>query len=135
MTSSLLGKECEAIAHDRDTHEWCFDFQGGLCLRVASPWRMMSDGRIAIGWQDDGQQFGLPAPIDAVEVINSLVRGRPVSDSTLDESSGDLSIVFEGGPVLQVFNSSSGYEGWQLFGPGGKTLVGLGGGSVAEHGD
>ncbi len=128
--ADLHGRECQTVSSDEETHEWCFTFGDGMTLRVAAPWRIMSDGRIALGWEDHGQLFGRAAPMDAPKLAASLICDTEVVTPQVDGESGDLSIVFENGRLLQVFNSSCGYEGWQMFGPGKRTVVAQGGGAV-----
>ena len=103
-------------------------------LRIASPWRLISDGRIALGWEDHGQLFGRSAPLDAPQIAASLIRETTVVEAEIDDSSGDLSILFENGRILQVFNGSCGYEGWQVFGPGSRAVIAQGGGNVETLG-
>ena len=46
---------------------------------------------------------------------------------------GDLKVVFEGDTTLELFNNSSGYEGWNAVayhGTGSNFLIAQGGGTV-----
>lgn len=45
---------------------------------------------------------------------------------------GDLELRFGRDWTLQVFNDSSGYQGWQLTGPGDRQVIALGGGGVVD---
>ena len=128
----LHGRECQAVSPDEETHEWCFTFGDGMALRVAAPWRIMSDGRIALGWEDHGQSFGLDAPMVAATLAASLICDTEVVTTQVNGESGDLSIVFDNGRLLQVFNGSCGYEGWQMRGPGNRTVVAQGGGTIVN---
>jgi hypothetical protein len=114
---------------DGDTQEWVFSFSGQLSLRIASPWRMVSDERIVVGFEDDGHQFGLKAPMDAEERIRQSVQSKEVTAATFNQY-GDLEVRFGRDSTLQVFNHSAGYEGWQLHGPGNRYIVAQGGGRV-----
>lgn len=113
-----------------ETREWCFTFRDEIALRVASPWRLMAGGRIELGWQDHGQLFGLAKPLDGPARAASLIGGAEVESAEICSSSGDLAITFMNGSELQVFNGSCGHEGWQLRGPGTRTVVCQGGGNV-----
>lgn len=113
-------------------NNWVFDFGEGCMLSVGSPWRIRDGNRIRLGDCDHDQQFGLPAPVDAELAACDLLKGRAVCDLVLAEGTADLTIEFEGGLRLEVFNNSSGYEGWQLAAPGGRLLVALGDGDVAR---
>ena len=82
--------------------------------------------------EDAGQWFGLPAPLDATGRLNTLLAGRSVASATVGDL-GDLAVRFGDDATLEVFNASTGYEGWQLFGPGARLLVAQGGGDVVER--
>jgi hypothetical protein len=129
--SHLHGQTLAATAFDRDTDAWVFTFSGGCALRVAAPWRMVSQTHIAVGHEDDGQWFGLKQPFDAREHITGAVAGQKVTEALVKEF-GDLDLRFSSGSTLQVFNSSSGFEGWQLYGPGERHVVAQGGGRVVD---
>jgi len=129
--SHLHGQKLDGIALDADTHEWVFTFGGHCALRVAAPWRMVSAGHVVVGYQDDGQWFGLNTRFDARERITHAVAGQQVTKASVNEF-GDLDLCFGSVSALQVFNGSSGYEGWQLFGPGERYVVAQGGGRVGD---
>ena len=130
----LLGTRFDSVALDDESHEWVFSFERQLALRVASPWRIRDGGgRIALGWEDHGQQFGYPSPVDGEARALSLLGGSPIIAADADEASADLSVRTEGGAELQVFNASAGYEGWQLCGEGSGIIVGIGGGGMADY--
>lgn len=129
--SHLEGCELEAVSHDSECHEWVFAFEGNITLRVSAPWRIAAGGEIHLGFEDDGQLFGLPAPLDAQERLGELAIGRRV-DFVRAASRGDLVVDFDGDTSLEVFNASAGYEGWTLHGPGKRWIVGQGGGKIVE---
>ena len=129
----LAGTRFESVVRDEECHEWVFSFEHPLALRVASPWRIRDgDGRIALGWLDHGHRFGLPSPVNGEARALSLLGGSTIIAAEADDASGDLSVRTEGGAELQLFNASSGYEGWQLCGEGGRTIVAIGGGGTAD---
>ena len=129
--SHFKGCELQAARHDTECHEWVFAFTGEITLRVSAPWRITAGGEIRLGFEDDGQLFGLPAPLDAQERLGELAIGRRVG-SVRAASRGDLVVVFDGETSLEVFNASAGYEGWALHGPGNRWIVGQGGGKIAK---
>lgn len=100
--------------------------------RTAMPWPMLAEGRVAVAGGDHGQQYGLPAPVDARAQATLLLGGRQVRGVSLAEGSSELEIRWEGGVALRTFNDSSGYEGWDLCGPGGGRWVCQGGGAVCR---
>ena len=85
----------------------------------------------AVAGADHGLRFGLKRPVDAAARAMELLRGRPIVALSGDSLSGDLIVDFGDGRLLQVFNGSSGHEGWTLAGESGRLLVGLGGGGIA----
>jgi Family of unknown function (DUF6188) len=129
---SILGRSLRSVCRDDETDQWIFDFGEGLCLQVAAPWRLTKSGSIALGHCDHRQKFGLPQPVDAERAFCDLVKDQVVLDAVIANGSADLSIDFGAGIRFEVFNNSSGYEGWQLNLPGGRVLVGQGGGNVVE---
>jgi hypothetical protein len=90
-----------------------FQFGDRRTLRVDCPWRIIRNQQIAHGYEDDGRQFGLPAPVDGEKRSLHLLFRRSISNVALRVDSADLSIEFEGGARLELFNASSGYEGWE----------------------
>src|SRR5262245_30578611 len=129
--SHLHGQTLLATAFDRETDAWMFTFSGGCTLRVATPWRLVSQDHIVVGHRDDGHLFGLKKPVDARERVAAGVAEQEVNEALIS-SFGDLELHFGSSSTLQVFNSSSGYEGWQLYGPGERYVVALGGGGVVD---
>jgi hypothetical protein len=132
--SHLHKRHLEAVRHDADSHEWVFSFSGGVVLQVSAAWRVRKGGRVGAGWRDHGQLFGLAAPVDLPDRLRSLVASGVVATASHD-SAGDLAVQFENGSVLEVFNDSTGYEGWGLHGPGKRWVVAQGGGHVVESSD
>jgi hypothetical protein len=121
---------CVSVTYDAETLEWVFGFGPGVSLRVAAPWRIVGSGRIALGHDDHGQRFGRPRPVDGAATATALLRGRPVKAFSISAISADASVDFGDGLLLQVFNSSSGYEGWTLSDMEGRLVIAQGGGSV-----
>jgi hypothetical protein len=129
--SHLHGQTLSDVSFDPDTQQWVFTFTGQRALRVGAPWRLVFEGRIVIGCEDDGHLFGLERPVDAKERFARAVAGQEVTEAAVNNV-GDLDLRFHSGSTLQVFNVSCGYEGWQLFGPGGRFVVAQGGGRVVD---
>jgi hypothetical protein len=87
-------------------------------------------GAIALGSVGDRQQFGLPMPIDAQAIAGKLLSGRRVTAAEVRPESSDLVLQFDGERRLELFNNSSGYEGWTSSGPDGKQTIAQGGGGL-----
>jgi hypothetical protein len=132
LLRQLLGRALESAAYDSRSQAWTFVFSGPVALTVSAPWRAVVGETITLGWEDQGQVFGLPAPVVARERLGPLLGGKV--EGARVEARGDLSIHFAPQGELQVFNASCGYEGWQLDGPGGEWVVAQGGGRVVSGG-
>ena len=129
---SLRGHRCRAVTFDAATEEWIFDFGNDTVLQVASPWRVIVAGKIRLGWRDHGQRFGLPLPVDGASEATKLLGGLEVDSARVSAETADLVISFGSTCRLEVFNGSSGYEGWTLNAPGGELFVAQGGGQLAR---
>ena len=75
-----------------------------------------------------------PAPVDAEAIAGELLGGREVIAAEIKPETADLVLTFEGERRLELFNNSSGYEGWTLNGSDGRRLIAQGGGTVVELG-
>jgi hypothetical protein len=96
-------------------------------LSTQSQWRLLSQNAILLTSEDDGQQYGLPEPVDAVARIRELLESRVVSKVEVDQASADFNIYFDNETVLQIVNLSSGYEAWTLDSEGDFLMVGRNG--------
>jgi hypothetical protein len=86
--------------------------------------------RIQLGSCDHGQKFGLPEAVDAGRKALELLREQVIESVAITPVSSDLRICFQGGAVLEFFNHSSGYEGWNVSNQEGQVIA-LGGGELA----
>jgi hypothetical protein len=126
-----LGHECSVV--ERYENLWRFRFGQAGGLDAYCPWRIVTDGRIAFSDEDEGQQFGLPAPIDGQAKASELLSNRRVVDVRISDVSGDLTISLEGSTTIELFNNSSGYEAWLAHVNGEKSkqsVVAQGGGQI-----
>ena len=89
----------------------------GTKLR-ADYWRVIKDGRASISSFDHKQQYGLPAPIDAVELLTKELQGQLVTDARHETETGDLLLWFTNNIKCQLFNFT-GYEIWEINFPDG----------------
>jgi hypothetical protein len=130
LKSHLVGRHCSIERREAD---WAVSLDGGGSISLPVPWRLVADGRIALADRDDGQQFGLPAPLDGQAEANRLIEGRAITNVSIDPETADLAVRFEGSVRLDAFNYSAGYEGWHINLPpehGGMWVIALGGGDV-----
>ncbi len=128
----VRGLAFEDVVYDAETHEWVFRFGRDTSLRVAAPWRITGSGRIELSHEDHGQRFGLPRPVDGIATAMALLGGRRVNEFSVASLSADATIDLGDGYQLQIFNSSSGYEGWTLSDVGGRQIIAQGGGHLVE---
>lgn len=128
IRDALVGRRCTALTYF-GLNSWRFDFEEQTRLDVRCPWRIVANDRIALGNVDHEQQFGLPKPIDAIHEVSSLLKGRVVM-ATVRKGTADLVIEFANRTFLEVFNSSSGYEGWECSSKNGLLAIALGGGEI-----
>lgn len=108
---------------------WVFQFGNGVVLSTQSQWRLLSQDAILLTSEDDGQQYGLPEPVEAVARIRELLENRVVARAAVDQASADFTIYFDNGTVLQIVNLSSGYDAWTLNSEGDFIMVGRNGSS------
>ncbi|HEX3651522.1 MAG TPA: hypothetical protein VHU18_01720 [Rhizomicrobium sp.] len=125
----LVGRKLSGV--QKREYDWVFEFGTAVALTAECPWRILTSG-IAFTDSDDGQQFGLPAPLDGVRESLRLLSGRQVQSVSTHSVTGDLAVAFEDGTTLELLNLSSGYEGWQLD-CGTVHIVAQGGGEVVTY--
>lgn len=113
----------------RFEHAWGFSFSSGN-LTTESHWRVVSGGRLLLTSDDDGQQFGLPEPVDTEAAAQAALVGGRVCAVELDVATADLRIAFEDGFRLEVISTSAGYEAWRLNTPG--SCIVANGGRLSE---
>jgi hypothetical protein len=132
-TLAVLDWLCEHrfLSLTRRAYDWLFAFDGDVSLRVACLWRLIEAGHIRFTSQDDGQQFGLPAPVNAASEINSRLASASIKSVELEPALLDFEIRFSSGHVLQIIPDSSGDEAWELW-DGKSSFIAGGGGDLTE---
>lgn len=129
LLKSLKGASIKDIPDLEADNAWHFGFTvGGLAVQC--PWRVVSGGRIALGSVDHNQKFGLLEPVNGVARVSKLLKGKAVEGVKIHDLTSDLTIQFTDDLRLDVFNNSSGYEGWQYCDLQGLELVAQGGGRL-----
>jgi hypothetical protein len=113
-------------------NSWSFAFEGRLGLNIQCPWRIVNEHGIALADEDNAQLFGRDTPVVGATVAMELLHGKPITRLVITDKTGDLVVEFESGVRLEVFNNSSGYEGWSLGTPSGLEVIGMGGGGTAN---
>src|SRR3954447_26830703 len=101
----LVGHRFQAIA--RRERDWVVTFDKDASLVVACLWRLVELGRIRFTSEDDGQVFGLPAPVDSAAEVNGRLAGAAVEGVEVRANVLDLELRFSTGHLLQVIPDSS----------------------------
>jgi uncharacterized protein DUF6188 len=125
----------------RRDFDWVITFDGNAHLVVECLWRLIENGCIRLTSSDDGHEFGLPAPVEATQEVNSRLENSTVKSVELREGRLDLILHFDSGHGIEVLPDSSGYEAWNLGGPnlsviacgGGRLTVFSGDSSIASE--
>jgi hypothetical protein len=118
----------------RREYDWVFRFDEEACLVVECLWRLLEGERIRFTSCDDGNKFGLPAPVDAALEVNQRIANAKVDLVQLRLGTLDLAVKFDSGHVLEVIPNSAGYEAWDL-GCRSARFIATGGGELAIFGN
>jgi hypothetical protein len=125
----LIGNRVKELG--KQNYTWFFDFDGGGNITTESTWRLVTADGIKVTSEDHGQKFGLPTPLDVVDVAKKTIEYQTINQYTVDPRTGDLILHFEGDCELQFLNLSSGYEAWHIV-RGAKEIICMGGGKLHE---
>ena len=125
--SHLIGSPASVRRHD---NTWTIELVAPFLLSVEGMWRLIGKTYVLATSEDDGHQFGLPAPLDVEEKANNLLAGKVVQEIELDRRTGDLRFRFKDSLVLEVITTSMGYETWRVWKSDDLFAVGANGGLV-----
>jgi len=128
--SWMIGRTIREVRLNGPT-QWLFSFEPGIGIGVECPWRLLQDGHVTISSEDHLQQYGLPAPLDAVATASGLLGPCPVSHVEVRDGTADLILEFGGSLRLEVLPISSGYESWSVSTPSGFQVIAQGGGQLS----
>ena len=128
----LVGHRFQSLT--RREFDWVVAFDKDASLIIACLWRLVGSARIQITCEDDGQQFGLPVPVDAAAEVNGRLVGAAVEAVELREGLLDLELRFSSGHSLQVIPDSVGYEAWNACSANGQVIA-VGRGELAIFGE
>jgi hypothetical protein len=129
IASRLIGQRLTEV--ERSDYDWHFLFANDASFRVACPWRIVAERRIAIGDSDHEPKFGASEVIDVAERANELLRNKAIGGVVVRRDTGDLAITFGDETVLEILNMSSAYEGWEFTDDAGLNVIAQGGGEIA----
>jgi hypothetical protein len=127
VDEAFIGLHCTSVRRFA-AESWRFEFEGRTTLDVRCPWRILADGRIALGNGDHGLPRG-PKPLDSQQEAERLL-AAPIANVALRQPTGDLILELEQGTSLEILNSSSGLEGWECATTGGLLAIAHGGGEI-----
>jgi hypothetical protein len=88
----LVGHRFQSLA--RRDYEWVASFDSDARLVIACLWRLVESGRVRFTSEDDGHQFGLPAPVAAAAEVNGRLGGAAVVSVELRQGLLDLELRF-----------------------------------------
>ena len=125
---SLVGQPLRSI--EKKDYSWSFIFDDDAEIIADAPWRFVTPEGIYVASEDHGEPFGLPAPIDAAEILRAAVAGLLVTAAVIHPVTGDFTITFTEDSELQILQTSCGYEAWRLHLAGTETIC-RGGGELA----
>ncbi|RED66129.1 hypothetical protein [Cohnella lupini] len=100
---------------------------GFKSLVIESAWRLTKDQEILIGYYEYNHEQTKQLCINN---FKEYLIGKRILNIDLNEIIGDISIKFEGDLKLELFHTSSMFEGWQLYGENGFLLLSLPGGRI-----
>jgi hypothetical protein len=127
--AQVIGRTLQSVEKHDQTWMFVFDSQVAICTQA--DWRLVMDGGIRATSGDHGHGFGLPAPFDAIQKLQTSVVGRIVGGATIVPDTGDLLLTLVPPARLEFLQLSSGYEAWDLTTPHGRILC-IGGGRIFE---
>ena len=111
---------------------WRFAFEQWEYIQTYCLWRIVRDNRVILTSEDHGQQFGLPAPIDAGSKAMEEFASATVRAVVLREVMGDMLVEFENGLRLEIISTSAGYEAWEVIGPR-ECVISASGGQIVTY--
>ena len=125
----LIGLHVKDV--EKIDYSWFFRLSDGSVVATESPWRLITAHGLAVTSEDEGHKFGLPSPVNAAQRVKDSIEQTPIVGFELREKTSDLILRFAGDTTIEFLSMSCGYEGWRTS-HGGKELICIGGGGVAE---
>jgi hypothetical protein len=122
------------LRNNKPKHLWITGHSLGGALAVVCAYDLVENEKQELdGIITFGHLFGLPAPVNAAEMVMKTVAQSPISKFEVRESTSDLVLHFAGDTSIDFLNLSCGYEGWRTV-HGQQEIVCMGGGRLAEVG-
>jgi hypothetical protein len=120
----------DQVTFDRDGESWIFSFTKRVYASSSGFWRLLKKDKILFVSLDNGQQFGLPKPIDLEKEVNKILSGQRLTKIDVIIDTYDLKLTLTYDLTIEIYISSSGYETFD-FSIDGKRYIGLGSGDIA----
>jgi hypothetical protein len=133
MTQELTFKTnglFEYVTYDKDADSWYFVFEDNIAFSTQTIWRLLKNKNIQWVSLDNGQQFGLPAPVNLVEKLTSELTDKRLVEIKVKQDTADLLLSLSDNLEIEIFISSSGYESYN-FSVDKKNYIGMGSGDIA----
>jgi len=117
------------VTHDLDGESWTFKFLADY-FTAYGLWRILENKKIRFVSLDNGQQFGLPKPIDLVTEVNEILKNKRLQTIIIKPDTSDLQLILSDNFEIEIFITSSGYETYE-FSIDSKRYIGQGSGEIA----
>jgi hypothetical protein len=130
MVRDLKGRTCRI---GRRGDDWSVTLTEGRRIESALPWRLVYGNRIVLGSIDEGRLFGLHEPVDCVREAQAMIESRTIDHVAICAHTADLTLILTDGLRIDLFNHSSGTEGWRIrcrIRDRWATVIGSGGGHI-----
>jgi hypothetical protein len=120
----------DQISYDNNADCWRFNFKNNVSISASTLWRLLKDDKIVLVSTDNGQQFGLPKPVDTVNEFTQLLTGQTLTKIQIKKKTADLILTLTNGFEIEIFISSGGYESYNLHADNNQ-YIGMGMGDIA----
>lgn len=125
----IIGQRIKEMG--KQDYTWFFDFDGGGSITTETTWRLVTAEGIKATSEDHGHKFGLPTPLDVIDVTKKAIGQETIKQYNVDPKTGDLLLYFDSNCELQFLNLSSGYESWHIV-HGTQEIICMGGGKLQK---
>ena len=126
-----INSEFRFLEFESEAECWYFIFDK-IVFNIDGIWRILIEKKIKFVSLDNKQLFGLTKPIDLVQEINKLLKGKLLLEVKVKQFSSDLILTFTDNIQIEIFISSSGYETYS-FEIDNKRYIGMGSGNLSIH--
>ncbi|CAM2768335.1 hypothetical protein PASE110613_00005 [Paenibacillus sediminis] len=96
-------------------------------LTIECPWRLTYNQEVLVGFYEYNHE---QTKQECTKKFENYLIGKRLKDIILKDKIADITLIFEGNLVLDLFHTSSLFEGWQISGENGFLLISLPGGRL-----